>query len=152
MVCVLNWLGLCGKLLAKNVPNWAIAVSVFLTLASALQVHCCPAGWFDWGREGSSWRWQFSVQSPAQGCLHPRVFQQTQSRETRSHGECLLTALSTKKTEGILFHYSSPFSFIHHYIATKDKQKTGRPTCKHQTMSLIKSRACLLWLWSICHF
>lgn len=122
----------------KNVPNWGIAVSVFLTLVSALQVHCSLQGGLT-GVEKEALgddSCQYSHQQKAAQGLSTRP----RAGKQEAMGNAWLTVLNTKKTQSILFHFSGSFSFIHHYIATRDKQKTGRPTCRHQIRSLMKSR------------
>lgn len=151
MVCVLNGLGLCGKLLAKMyLIDPLLCLSSWLLSQPCRDIAPLQGGLTGMEKEAlGDDSCQYSHQQKAaytQGfSTRPRAGKQ------QAMGNAWLTVLSTKKTQGMLFHYSGCFSFIHHYIITRDKQNTGRPTCENQIMPLIKSRAHLLWLWCICH-
>lgn len=47
-------LGYMWEIAGKNVPNWPIALYVFLTFVSALQIDRTPAGCFDGTEKGLS--------------------------------------------------------------------------------------------------
>lgn len=90
------------EIAGKNVPNWPIAVFVFLTLVSALQVDCSPAGCFGgWKRDYV--RFPVLFQCLAQWTEHSPWFivsllwdhWKTLGRRQRSADGCILSSLET---------------------------------------------------------
>lgn len=56
-------------------------------------------------------------------------------------GNAWLAVPSTKKIQAMLFHYAHRVFLFITILLPEISRKKGRPTCKHQIISLVKSRA-----------